>query len=250
MHILLEVRAIREASRLLQAALRKVEWPAPSRARLLLLTVEVALSTGNVLAAADAIRPLVLQHPYSFQVWELYNHLDIRTGSAGRNLKFLLRLLVRYPHSVPIMVLAGHGAFLSGQLAAAQAEYQQALRHFPNDSILHFMLSLTFLNRITMKGCLGQDRHSFALLCVAHLLFYAQNRGIRSEIWYNLGRACHHLGLWHLATPFYQLVLSDDMVDISCSSLKSEAAFNLALLLREGEARRMAQEVIWNTIMI
>jgi len=87
---------------------------------------------------------------------------DLRCGASLRNNKFLRRILTQVPDSPPVIILCAnsfllvcadsrpwHGGILllssfflwqSGSYIAAQAEYLQALRYFPDDPFLYFAL--------------------------------------------------------------------------------------------------------------
>ncbi|KAJ4458522.1 putative transcription factor IIIC-gamma subunit [Paratrimastix pyriformis] len=189
--------------------------------------------------------------------------LDLQTGSTTRNYKFLMRLLAAYPHSAPIMILAGNSAFLSGQMAAAQAEYTQALRYYPNDPFLYFLLGLSILHRVMLKRTSGTERHALVLMAFAFFQQYAQRRHKPDEVFYNLGRALHQLGLFHLALPLYERSLRAAAQAPSVlraapggpeaaapPSMRLEAQYNLALIHREGGERAMARHILWNNILV
>lgn len=83
------------------------------------------------------------------------------------------------------------------------------------------------------------NRHFHVVQAFAFLHQYASRRGCRAEAAYNLGRAFHQLQLSHLAVPLYEEVLA-----LTESPLRREAAYNLATLYRSTGSPALAQHVL------
>ena len=88
-----------------------------------LWAVVVSLNAGKALAAYDAVRHACNLQPYSVAIWNLFNQVVNKAGNQKKHYKFVLRLLLRHPDSVPCMILIGHHCQMSGSTKMALAEY-------------------------------------------------------------------------------------------------------------------------------
>lgn len=70
----------------------------------------------------------------------------------------------------------------------------------------------------------SENRHELMLRGFAFFSRYEQLRGDIPEVHYNIGRAFHQIGIYHLALPYYEKVISMN------SDYVQEAARNLGLL--------------------
>jgi general transcription factor 3C polypeptide 3 (transcription factor C subunit 4) len=64
------------------------------------------------------------------------------------------------------------------------------------------------------------------------------------EASYNVARAFHQLGLYHLAIPYYEKVLQSNNENSSSKSLVREAAYNLTLIYRASESYSLVREIV------
>lgn len=94
-------------------------------------------------------------------------------------------------------------------------------------------MGLAYLHKSMQRQ--SDNRHWQILQAVSFFLEYNELRrrdgdpGHLQEIQYNIGRACHQLGLLHLAVSFYEEVLKIKRVEPKYD-LSANAAYNLQLI--------------------
>ncbi|CAK7562487.1 MAG: transcription factor TFIIIC subunit tfc4 [Sporothrix epigloea] len=148
-----------------------------------------------------------------------------------------------------LLVVYGHILFASMSFHFALNYYQRALALDPDNPIISLCIGLSYMHWALKRQA---DNRQYLLLQSFYFLHrYADTRliqapawrhtlddqRIRREVYYNLGRAYHLLGLHSLASGFYDKVLGqvdpDKEVEDNCRrqgsypDLRTEAAYNL-----------------------
>lgn len=176
-------------------------------------------------------RSLVLKNPTNVRAWNLFG-LAVNLSPVMRHNRFCLRLLYKYPDNIPLGLLNGHNALVSGTYKHAIGEYvqlmQESAQQYP---LVLFCMGLCLTHMACQK--FSAKRYSLYVQAIAFLGRYVELRGECQEAFFNMARALHQLGLLHLATHYYKRALemptpvsgNDEVFDLS-----KEIAFNLSQL--------------------
>ena len=189
------------------------------------------------------------QKPQSVAMWNLFCRLCNIGGMFGKCVPFLHKLRSRHPDNGLVMLMLGHAHLLSGAYLEAMDEYQRAAEVLGWDQpLVRLCLGCATLQHAMTRRTL--DRSS----CLAKAIALLHPRGVAvaaptthcdpssSVVWYNLGRATHHLGWTTPATRFYQrAIASHDASDTK--DVRFAAAHNLALVFSSSGAHDLAAEV-------
>lgn len=192
-------------------------------------------------------RSLVLKYPERMRVWNLFG-LAVNLSPVMRQNRFCLRLLYKHPDSVPLGLLNGHNALVSGTYKHALAEYVQLLQQpgQADNPLLLLCAGLCMVHIACQK--FSARRHWMVVQALAFLGRYRQARGANTqEALYNMGRALHQVGLPHLAVELYQQALEQppavpDMPEVF--DLRREIAFNLSQLYLSSGNTELASSYI------
>lgn len=132
--------------------------------------------------------------------------------------------LVRFSHaSIPEHVLALSVAYL------------KAYQLNENDQLVNMSLGVALLHRAMNRQ--SDNRHLLIVQGLTFLFKYFDLKGGDEEACFNIGRAFHQLGLFHLAIPYYEKVLSAEEAQEDGETHKREAAYNLcAIYMATGSA--------------
>ncbi|XP_050296263.1 general transcription factor 3C polypeptide 3 [Anthonomus grandis grandis] len=138
---------------------------------------------------------------------------------------------------------------------------QQCLNYFLKEYRLKpepyyaFLIALIMLQQYCKKK--KPELKNKVTLEVITYLFYnygkLRTKSAQQEIFYNLGRMYHQIGMLYLAEHYYKLVLKDDneLAEHSeCFSLKREAAFNLHLIYKASGNLIAARKILYEHIVI
>ncbi|XP_054929119.1 general transcription factor 3C polypeptide 3-like isoform X3 [Dermacentor andersoni] len=187
-------------------------------------------------------RLLVLKYPAYNRAWNLFG-LAMNLSPVMRQNRFCLRLLYKYPDSVPLGMLNGHNALVSGTYKHALAEYVQLLSE-EEDPLLLLCAGLTLVH----MGCqkFSARRHWLLLQAMSFLDRYLQARPSQEAL-FNMGRALHQLGFPHMALNMYQRALGTppavqgmpEVFDLRC-----EIAFNMSLLYLNSGNTELASSIV------
>ncbi|XP_049520458.1 general transcription factor 3C polypeptide 3 isoform X2 [Dermacentor silvarum] len=187
-------------------------------------------------------RLLVLKYPTYNRAWNLFG-LAMNLSPVMRQNRFCLRLLYKYPDSVPLGMLNGHNALVSGTYKHALAEYVQLLSE-DEDPLLLLCAGLTLVH----MGCqkFSARRHWLLLQAMSFLDRYLHARPSQEAL-FNMGRALHQLGFPHMALNMYQRALNTppavqgmlEVFDLQC-----EIAFNMSLLYLNSGNTELASSII------
>ncbi|KAK4375326.1 hypothetical protein RND71_006003 [Anisodus tanguticus] len=185
--------------------------------------VEVGYNIADPIRGFDCARSIVSQHPYSFAAWNCYYKVISR--------------------------------------------YQQNFYQYSEHSSV-FMVGSALIN--VALGFRLQNKHQCVLQGLAFLYNNLRLSGNRQELvesllpeaLYNVGRACHHVGLVSLAVIYYQRVLDTHEDDYPIPKLPNEnpdpvenrkpgycdlhreAAYNLHLIYKNSGAHDLARQIL------
>ncbi|KAK2168890.1 hypothetical protein LSH36_13g03043 [Paralvinella palmiformis] len=171
-----------------------------------------------------------------------------------RHSRFCIRMMMKYPDHLPLCILNGNNALISGSYKHALGEYVSALKQTPHDPLLNLLVGITYFHLASQK--FAARRNSLIIQGCSFLNLYLELRGDCQESNYNLGRAMHQIGLHHTAVYYYERVLSqppvidDDDRSSKIFDLSREAAFNLSLIYKASGSEDLAHNIIQKYIVI
>ncbi|KAK9887989.1 hypothetical protein WA026_000279 [Henosepilachna vigintioctopunctata] len=199
-------------------------------------------------------RDAIVKHPDNNFLWNIFNMFAVSGDS--RLSKFIYRFRTRVQDHEPSEILEANLDFYF-------ANYNSALKYFMKEfrdnksPYISFILGIITLHLSTISKHLGSDIKEQLLEITTYLfLYYSQCRSkmASQEIFFNLGRMYHHLGIMHLAEYYYKKVfdvenhLLSEYPEILC--LKREAAFNLHLIYRKSGNSIAAKSVLMKYLVI
>ncbi|EFN59685.1 hypothetical protein CHLNCDRAFT_133218 [Chlorella variabilis] len=169
------------------------------------------------------------------------------TGGVRAAVKFLSPMRQRHPTCLPLMLMLGHCHLLNTQYAEALCEYFHAYRVGHSEPLVLLCIAAALVNQAATKRV--PDRHRAVLQAFAFLQEYGDARRNPQEAAYNTGRAAHHLGLLHIAVPYYERVLEAAPPAVAAGAgpaydLRREAALNLSLIYRQSGADLLAKQLL------
>ena len=71
--------------------------------------------------AFDAIKILIGRNRQKTVLWNMLARITAKTGDS-RHHRYVLRLLIKHPEELPLVMLSGHNAFVSGSYRFAVGE--------------------------------------------------------------------------------------------------------------------------------
>lgn len=238
-------------------------FPVEKQQQLRSLGAQMAYYTMDSKHGFDCIKHIVQQHPYSITAWNCYYKVLPRSGKFySRHCKFLRFFRSKHKDCIPPIVISGHQFTVLSHHQDAAREYLEAYKLLPENPLINLCIGTALIN-LTL-GLRLQNKHQ----CVAQGLAFLYNN-LRlcensQEALYNIGRACHHVGLVTLAVSYYEKVLAmkekdhpipklpnenwDHAVenhkkDGYCD-LRREAAFNLHLIYKKCGSMDLARQVL------
>lgn len=204
------------------------------------------------------LRLQCIKDPYSFHQWCLLSKFENQFGFLiAKTLRYSLRLLIKYPSSVPAMIFSGNHCSFFGSFGYSLAEYFQAYRWKKDSPFLNFLISIQYLNGSLSRKVLNSEFSIFLSLCFFSeykrlRLFVSQrilHRSLSSkfleiELMYNTARLYLFLGLNYQALKTFQKGLRWPQTALSVNktrrrfiffrqkNLKKEMLFNISILFR------------------
>jgi hypothetical protein len=204
------------------------------------------------------LRLQCIKDPYSFYQWCLLSKFENQFGFLiAKTLRYSLRLLIKYPSSVPAMIFSGNHCSFFGSFGYSLAEYFQAYRWKKDSPFLNFLISIQYLNGSLSRKVLNSEFSIFLSLCFFSeykrlRLFVSQRMLQRSlsskflevELLYNTARLYLFLGLNYQALKTFQKGLRWFQTALSVNktrrrflffqqkNLKKEMLFNISILFR------------------
>ncbi|XP_068727355.1 general transcription factor 3C polypeptide 3-like [Montipora capricornis] len=203
--------------------------------------------------AFDASKILVLRDRHKPIVWNLMARITAKSGDS-RHQRYILRLLIKHPDELPLVLFSGHNAAVSASYRFAIGEYVRAFRQVPHDPLVTLCLGLQYLHLACQR--FPRSRHSCVVQGIIFMFQYLGLRGECQEAYYNLARAFHQLGLLQFALHYYNKALefplhealkNPGQTPVKFSDkhdLHRETAFNLSLIYRASGNEIMAKELL------
>jgi len=171
--------------------------------------------------AYKQLRLHCLYEPHSWIEWKLLATVIEKIGVlVSKTLRFSLRLLKKFPDSIPAIFLSANHCLCFSSYGYAQAEYFQAFRWKKNSTVLNILISIQYLN-----GSFSR-RNLFTgfsiLLSVSFFVRYQIFRNFlteyqhkrvkksflyKSEGFYNKGRFYLFFGIKKLACQNFRIIL-------------------------------------------
>ena len=105
----------------------------------------------------------------------------------------------------------------------------------PTDPVVLLSLGISFLLRALQSRC--ENRNYTIATGLTFIQKYRKASGENSQTNYNLARAFHQIGLYHLAIPLYQKVLDANQ------GFVRESAHNLAFIYVSVGSPKLAQSL-------
>lgn len=187
------------------------------------------------------------------RAWNLFN-VVLQFSVDIRYSRYLLRLFRRVEllHITPAMIRANY-FLLSGSYKYAINDYM-CIFEKTKSPLLALLIAITYSHLGQQKFM--EKKHAI----IAHSLAYSSKyQELREdvaphEVYYNLGRLHHHLGINHVAVHHYHKVLnySSELIDENKEylDLKREAAFNLHLIYKKSGNLHLARKYLYDYIVV
>ncbi|KAL3869972.1 hypothetical protein ACJMK2_042592 [Sinanodonta woodiana] len=158
----------------------------------------------NSVCSYNLCKQLLLENFECKQMWNLFQQV-VMASPDGRHIRFCLRKLLQYPDNIPLGILNGHNSMVTGSYKHSLGEYIAVFRQTPMDPMLSLCIGLNFIHCASQK--FAAKRHSLVAQGLMFLNNYRELRGECQEVYYNIGRALHQLGLVHIAIHYYNKAL-------------------------------------------
>lgn len=203
------------------------------------IAVAITVNAGDYEAAYKHMRYVVTQLPNSFDMVHVLNLIINKLKVHTKCVRFVERLLVKHPESIPLRVLAGHAYLMHQNYDYALDQYAHVHAELPDNPTINMFMGIATLQQAMLRRTV--DRHHGI---VSSFSFFDKYRGLRNndaEACYNVGRAHHYIGTVHLAVHFYRECLR--RVGRGQACLVHEAAHNLACVYRESGSPELARAV-------
>lgn len=193
--------------------------------------------------AYKLIKPYILRDLYNNRVWNVFGTIIAMMQDLRYN-RFCLRLMFKNQDHVPLGIINGHSALVSGSYKHALGEYMSIFKLRPKDPLITMCIGLIFVHMTCQK--FSGKKHSLVVQSSAFFNRYLELRGECQETYYNLGRAMHQMGLTHIAVYYYKKALEYepavlDPEERDVFDLRREIAFNLSLIYMTGNSVEMAK---------
>ncbi|EFX88282.1 hypothetical protein DAPPUDRAFT_311610 [Daphnia pulex] len=210
------------------------------------ITLQVCLAKGDSYYAYNLARGLLLRNNLdNNRAWNIMIQVIMR-GDDVRYNRFLVRLLRKHPKHVCLSVLNGHACVASGTYKHALDAYMSACKIDP-DNPLFLLLSAIVLVQLTCQK-FSSGKHSLVTQASSFFDAYLKSRGDCQEVYYNIGRGMHQLGLLAHALDFYKKALQHKPSvthgkNAHVFDLSKEIAFNLSLIYRSADFSNSGTDV-------
>ena len=191
-------------------------------------------------------------------------------GDDIRYNRFLMRLLLKNPDNLPLCILNGHACVASGTYKYALGndfacrfnyvvivtyfaffpfnadEYLFALKLETDNPLFTLLAAIVLIQLACQKFSTG--KHSLVTQATAFFDAYLRTRGECQEVYYNIGRGMHQLGLLPQAIHYYKKALGcppsvTKGKYAQVFDLSREVAFNLSLIYRAADPAGLEVDV-------
>lgn len=199
------------------------------------------------------VKEYVVKNPDCPRVWNLFN-VVLQFTDDIRYIKFLIRLLKRSKLELMPSLIRANYCLSCGTYKYALHFLTILYRHV-NDPIIPLLIGITYGNIAQQKQITKRQNVITQSLAFLHKYWkMRESDDSMHEIYYNMGRFHHQLGMASIAVCYYQKVLShttdlikqhEDYLD-----LKREAAFNLHLIYKASDNNVLARKYLFDYIIV
>ncbi len=140
-----------------------------------------------------------------------------------------------------LYALHGHISTCSRSYLDALYYYMRAYKLAPKDPLINLCMGIAHLHRAMQRK--ASDRHEHITCAFMFFLQYQELCESNLESYYNLGRAFHHIGLYHLAIDYYEKGLAISSTKEK-NNLCHEIAYNLSLIYCQSGSYLLAREIL------
>lgn len=200
--------------------------------------------------AFSHIREICIKEGHKNQAWNLLNQV-LLISTENRHSRFCLRYLLTNPDHAPVELLNGHNATISGTYKYALGEYVAVLRTCPEDPLVNLCIGLTLIHLAGQKY--SSKKHSLFAQGLTFINNYMELRGECQEIYYNLGRALHQLGLTYAAIHYYKKGLTFPPIIEDGENrfdLTHQLAYNLMIIYKSSGSDALARHIMNRYLVI
>lgn len=209
-----------------------------------------AICNSDTFHGYTLIRNFVLADNYNNLAWNLFN-LVLKNSDDIRHNRFIIRLQERVPNIDCLQAIEANYSLTSSNSNLAMKFYMKEFRK-SRTPYLAFILGVILLQYYSRKFVI-EDKKKLAEITSYLFLYYAKHRSkdAQQEIYYNLGRMYHQLGVMYLAENYYLKTLNlANSKNPEILDLKHEAAYNLHLLYKHSGNFIAARNVLIKHVII
>ncbi|XP_044252790.1 general transcription factor 3C polypeptide 3 isoform X2 [Tribolium madens] len=218
-------------------------------AKIQLFALFSAIYNNDTFHGYNLIRNVVLNDRHNTLAWNLFN-IVLKSTDDVRHNRFISRLQERVPDIDCLQAIEANYSLTTNSNLAIKFY----MREFRKHKLPYFALILgVILLQGYSKRKTVEDRKKLAEIASYLFIFYAKNRSgdAQQEIYYNLGRMYHQLGVMYLAENYYLKVLEiEEKPPCEVLGLRHEAAFNLHLIYKNSGNFIAARNVLMKHITI
>lgn len=204
--------------------------------------------------AFEYLRSQIIKNLNNNAYWNLYS-LILQKGDDVRYRRFSRRLQMREADQPLLRIFAANYYLFTGSYKYALNEYMSVMRKI-SDPLIFLAISV-ILNQLSGQKNISK-RPTAQMHATTFMKTYGRERmspHTRQEIYYNMGRLYHSVGLLHVAVDYYEKGLAVEESDMIKEhreklSLTREIAFNLHLIYKAAGNFVMARKVIKDHIVI
>ncbi|CAH1774088.1 unnamed protein product [Owenia fusiformis] len=181
-------------------------------------------------AAYSYARDICVKYPENNQGWNLFAQVVTLCEDMRHN-RFVLRQQFKYQDHLPLAMLNGHNALITGSYKHALGEYVMAFRKDSSNPLISLMIGVTYFHLACQK--FQTKRHTIVIQGCTFLNRYLELRGECQEAYYNMGRALHQLGILYAAVHYYEKALTFEPVisdNNEIFDLRPTIAYNIIVL--------------------
>ena len=191
--------------------------------------------------AYDGIRSLLVEQSNNTALWNVFAHIVHKSQHMRSSHPIIVRILKANPHIFPVLMFLAHFHLSSGTSRVALRFYIEAFRRADKDPLVLLCAAVASLNMVMSRKT--SNRHTCTIHAFAFFDQYCRNREEQQEVHYNMARAYHQLGIYHIAVPNYWKVLDLARTPLD-RGLQKEAAFNLHHIYKETGNFTLAAQVL------
>jgi len=183
------------------------------------LSIFFLIQKKKFIRAYRLLRIECLTNPNSIEGWYFLSDLEKKIGLiVSKTLRYSLRILMKFPETVPGIIFTGNHCSNFGSFGYALAEYFQAYRWKKNSPFLNFVIFIQYL-----RGSLNRRNFSRGFAILLSICFFWRYKILRDftaqhflernrfsillekEVNYNFGNFYLFLGSNHLAFNYLKV---------------------------------------------